>query len=541
MTSEQTDESSGPPAAWTVRPTSSRASPQQAPLATVFTEGRMHRVRHANAAFCLLVDQDGSKIVNRPLDAVLGADGRAALRGLLDRVYATGMPNVLSDLAWKQRASGAALRYVTAIASPVRNESTGAEGLLVQVLETTEQVVARMSEERIARDARLANEALVLAGLREHGIAEAALRERERWNALVENLAEGITVLDRDGQAILVNPVGRMLLDLQRESSQAYSECAFYTVAGGPVPPELHPALRALAGERFTDEELVFRREDRSSRHLLFSGTSVRDEAGEVVLAVNAYRDVTALRQLEATKEEYVALISHDLRNPLYSLLLNSQLLVARFEASGRELPVIEARCVHSIAKMTRRLAAMVDELYESSRLESGRLDMVMEPAAPASLIAELLEELGTADASERLSVVERASDLPTIHVNIPRIQRALVNLITNALKYSEAGSKVVVELDRTSTEVVFAVRDGGPGISEDDLRHIFDKYHRSRTTCSRDGMGLGLYITKRIVEAHGGCVTVESAIGRGSTFRVALPIAGRGWDTRSSGASTSP
>jgi PAS domain S-box-containing protein len=523
MSAERKDESSSHLVGWTVHPTSSRASSEDAPLATVFTGGRAHRVRHANGSFCLLTGLPRAEIVDRPLESIFHACDRRDLGALLDGVFATGMPNVVSNVPWRDTTRGEAQRYFTAIASPVLNEHSGERGLLVQVLDTTEQVVARAAEERAATEARLANEALVFAGLRELEMAEAARRENARWNALVDNLAEGVTVLDASGRPILVNPVGRTILGLEGPA-EGYLRCTFHTVAGAALAPERHPAVRAQAGESFIDDELVHRGSDGSQRRLLFSGSSVRDDEGRVVLAINVYRDVTALRLLEETREEYVALISHDLRNPLSALLMNARLLIERLGADTEEERLPEHRYARSIERVTGRLVGMVEELYQSSALEAADLDVRLEPVSPASLLASLPERFGTREDRLRI-VVDDANTLPLVRVDVPRFERALVNLVTNALKYSDPATKVDVELSRSENEVIFAVRDSGSGIAADDLVHLFEKYHRARGTRDREGMGLGLYIARRIVEAHRGRIWVESEVGHGSTFRIALPI----------------
>jgi len=520
------DESKRQLASWTVHPTSSGTSSHDSPLATVFTEGRTHVVRHSSAAFALLTALSTREIAGRPLDGVLRADG-LAFRELLDRAFETGLPDAVSDIAWHPGVGGAPPQYLTVIASPVFSDHRGERGLLVQILDTTRQVAARAAEEAFAREARLANEALVLAALRDQERAEAAVRESERRNALVEHLGEGIMMLDRDGRPFVLNPAGRKLLGIDDEPFESYVTCSLCTLAGVPISPDRHPAARALAGEQFTEEELVYHRANGTRSHLLFSGNSIRDEAGVVAHAIIIFRDVTALRALEETREEFVALISHDLRNPLHALLLNSQVLIDRLEVAGQTALTLEGKCANGIQRVTRRLASMVDELYRSSQIESATFALQLQPVAPQALIADLRDDVVTPAGRERVFVAETTADLPAVLVDAAQMQRALGNLVTNALKYSPADRNVFVEVGRTDTDVVFSVRDEGHGISEEDLAHLFEKYHRGRVTSDHEGIGLGLYITARLVAAHGGRISVESTLGRGSTFRISLPAHG--------------
>jgi signal transduction histidine kinase len=498
-------------------------------LGIAFTSGRAHVIREANEAFRRFTGELHEAIVGRSLLSLLEpSDERDEIRRLLDQVFVTRIPEFRTDIARPPLSPASDLRrYFTLVASPVVS-GTGERGLQVQVLDTSVQAQVREAKDEVVQDTRLANESLLLAGLREQELAELAQREAERWSALVANLTEGVTVLDGGGRPILINPIGRRLLAIDDGPlPDEYVVGSLETLAGGPVPPEQHPARRALAGERFTEQELCFLGPGGERRRLVFAGSAVHDDAGKVVLAINVYRDVTELRHLEQTREDYVALISHDLRNPLQALLGHAQLLL-RYEQQSvqdpSEQPSRIFRSAAAIFKVTRRLQGMVEDLYQSAQLESGSVVLCRERVSLVELVADLRERVGTVDDRARLRI-SAAPDLPCVRIDAARMERALVNLITNALKYSAPGTEVRLELARTKDEVVLAVRDQGPGISAADVPFLFEKYRRAKRTAQRDGLGLGLYITRRIVEAHGGTVDVESAVGRGSTFRIVLPI----------------
>lgn len=525
-------EAPAPRAAWgtryLVKASSSKPTHGRRGLGAVFTSGDDHVIRYADDAFCELVGERRDDLLDLPLATVLALD--PSDRGWLDEVLASGVPAARSEIGLvRTTRAEESRRFFTAIASPAEHEGAagGEPGLLVQVVDATSQVSARLANERAAREARLANEALLLAGIREHEQVELARDEAQRWNALVANLTEGVTVVDAAGRTLLVNPVGRRLLGM-REGDPLEQDAAFVleTLAGERLGPDRRPVRRALDGERFTGEELVLVRPDGTRRRLVFSGSAVHDPSGQVVLAIAVYRDVTELRQLEQTREDYVALVTHDLRSPLQALLGHAHLLLGvEPNPTEDDLAQIE-RSARVILKVTQRLAGMVDDLYQSSQLESGNIELCREVTSLPSLVTDLCDRLGTAEDRARI-VVDAAPGLPLVSVDVAKLERVLGNIVVNALKYSPPTSNVRIAFSASTDAVSVLVHDRGQGIAPADLPWVFEKYRRVASGSGRDGLGLGLglYIARRIVEAHRGRVAVESVVGQGSTFEVMLPI----------------
>jgi len=231
------------------------------------------------------------------------------------------------------------------------------------------------------------------------------------------------------------------------------------------------------------------------------------------------------LVELARQREDYARMISHDLRSPLTSILGSAAMLQRRLADKGQER---EARMAGLVLTSARRLDSMIQELVESTRLESGILELHKELADPCGLLREVVQGVGTPEDRGRIQL-ECAEGLPELLVDRERMERAVVNLITNALKYSPPTSPVVVKAERTDGEVQISVSDRGVGIAPEELPHIFDRFYRAAAGRKGQGLGLGLYITRLMVEAHGGRVGVESRLGEGSTFRITLPIHGEG------------
>jgi signal transduction histidine kinase len=168
---------------------------------------------------------------------------------------------------------------------------------------------------------------------------------------------------------------------------------------------------------------------------------------------------------------------------------------------------------------------AMVEDLVDAARFESGGLRLVLEMVDLREYLGELLGRMGASLEVERVLVSLPGSDRITVRVDPRRLERVLLNLLSNALKYAPEGT-VRLEVERLGGWVVISVIDDGPGIDASDVGNLFTRYYRGRRAPSPDGVGLGLYGARLLVEAHGGRISVESTPGAGATFRVELPAA---------------
>jgi signal transduction histidine kinase len=219
-------------------------------------------------------------------------------------------------------------------------------------------------------------------------------------------------------------------------------------------------------------------------------------------------------------RDENLRSIAHDLRNPLNVIAMETSML--------REiLRDYEGRIVHASLRRIAENAAFMDrliqELLDLSQLEAGRLELVCEPADLSTLVRNAVERMTATQEKGRIAVDLRAT--AEVRVDRTRIERVVENLIRNALKYAP-GSPVTVSLDRTDVRVAISVSDRGPGLSVDEARRVFDRDFRGSSARASQGFGLGLFVSRRIIEAHGGRIGLETSPGRGSRFFFDLPIA---------------
>jgi PAS domain S-box-containing protein len=351
--------------------------------------------------------------------------------------------------------------------------------------------------------------------------------------ALLASLTDGVTVIDSSGRVTLHNEAAVRITGTSHELALGaldYSGTALLRPDSTPVSPEEMPGVRLLRGERLVGQEYILVRADGARCRLAASGGVVRDESGEVALAILVFRDVTELRELEQQREDYVHTISHDLRAPLTVVLGQARMAM---RAAGSASAVNKA--AEAIVTSAHRMNSMIQDLVDSSRLESGQLQLNLAPVDLPALIRDLRERMAGAlgGQAERVKV-EAAEGLPPVLADRDRLERILTNLVSNALKYSSPESTVEIALTRRDGEVVTSVVDQGQGIPAQELPRLFERFYRAQEAREHgEGLGLGLYITKRLVEAHGGRIRVESQVGTGSTFSFTLPVgtAGRGGD----------
>jgi signal transduction histidine kinase len=223
---------------------------------------------------------------------------------------------------------------------------------------------------------------------------------------------------------------------------------------------------------------------------------------------------------LAHAREEVLSVVAHDLRNPLNAMGMSSQLLLEQSPSPEQR------RVVDVITRATKQMNRLVNDLLDTVRLQAGRLSLNLETVN----VQEILHQASSAfrdpaaGRNVRLEIVPPAPGL-AVRADPVRVSQIVGNLVGNAVKFVPQGGHVTVSADRRGTQVLFQVKDSGPGIAPADVEHLFDKFWQARKGDHR-GVGLGLAIAKGLVEAHGGKISVESTLGSGSTFSFTLPAA---------------
>ena len=414
--------------------------------------------------------------------------------------------------------------------------------------------------------------------------SEARAAERaERLRTVLETMADGVAVYDAQGHHIQTNRAYRALVAAERlpgfEATTPAERGPLLDVrdaaTGEPIPPERVPSARALRGEMVAgpDADLRVRAFDGRELEVHASAAPLRAADGDghgegrVVGAVVVARDMTernrlarereaaradelAAREASRRMEEFLAVAAHDLRTPLSAVVGYLDLAERQAErqaAATREEHPALAPAVESVRHRLEeadegaaRLVRLLTLLFDSSAIRAGKLELHRAPCDLAALVGALVGEQRVAAPGRDIRLHLPAADggpvppLP-VEVDADRLGQVLANYLTNALKYSPADRPVDVSLEAGDGWARVAVRDGGPGIPAAERGRVWELFHRAVGVEAQDtarggaaggSLGLGLSISKAIVEAHGGRVGVESAVGKGSTFWFALPVA---------------
>ncbi len=370
---------------------------------------------------------------------------------------------------------------------------------------------------------RAINAHLLIAALREQEIAEQLRLQLAFSSAITTSLGEGVYAFDQAGRISYVNPAAEQMLGLLEADllGKDMSALLQHQIVGKATPTfEPAPLLELMrTGVPYRHDHALLTHSNGHTYPVTYTiAPMVCDQV--VVGAVVVVRDLSELRKLEALREEYLALLSHDLRTPLTAIMGFAQQLLRKLRRQGLEK---EAANAQVIVKNARRMERMLRRIIERSALEADAASVQRAPLDLVHLVRQMVEQLPIQVDRERIQM-EMIDELP-VRGDETQLERVIVNLITNALQYSDSASRVVVQLSRVGQQARMSVRDQGPGIHPQELLHLFEKHYRASSAGSVKGTGLGLYSSQLIVSAHGGQIWVESELGIGSTFVVAFPL----------------
>jgi signal transduction histidine kinase len=284
---------------------------------------------------------------------------------------------------------------------------------------------------------------------------------------------------------------------------------------------EQMPAYRAAHGEEFDDCRIWVGEDPLSRRALSVSARSVRGKDGTFAGAALAYKDVTDFMRALQVKDEFVASVSHELRTPLTSIMGYVDLLL-----EDPDLQPEQASHLEVVSRNSDRLRRLVADLLHSAQIDEGPMHVVRTQTDLSAIVHQSLLTAAPVAKAAGIALDWDVPDTLPVLVDGQRISQVVDNLLSNAIKYTPEGGRVRVTLGVDGTRVELTVTDSGIGIAAPDRERLFTRFFRARPAeeQSIQGVGLGLSITKSIVESHGGRIEVESEPGRGSTFRVRLP-----------------
>lgn len=355
--------------------------------------------------------------------------------------------------------------------------------------------------------------------------------ERERYTAEMDStlasIADGVMVLGPKGEIVRMNDTAKRIFGVSAEERQLTLEqqivrVQLETAEGEPIPLEEMPMCRAFRGETVTGIQVVIHTEPSRAIWLSISAAPIRAEDGSLLGAVVTLSDVTGLHELQEQREDMLRAVSHDLRSPLTAIYGQAQIAQQLLQKPGNEQ--LAQRSIQTILAGSRRMNAMIQDLVDLVRLEAARLQLRLQPVELRAFLLDILEQSKGAMEVQRVRV-EIPETVPAVKADRNRLERIFTNLLSNALKYSPPDTEVLVTAERIDGMVQVLVCDLGPGIAPEDITHLFQRFYRAKGARKAEGLGLGLYISRMLVEAHGGRIWVESELGKGSKFCFTLPV----------------
>lgn len=468
---------------------------EDAPVGVVILEPHELRVRYANRTYLSFLDEPfrSAGVTGKRLEEFLPRAGELGLPDLARRVQEGELPPHETEYRYDGFARGPT--WWRGSLRPVTSEDGGTD-LVMVVTEVTEQVRAR---EQVEAD-------------------------RRRLETVLATLPAGVIIADAGGQMVQVNDAARRIWGTSgpfRPASIFRERRARWADSGEELRPRDWPLHRALRGDGCTGELVEIDRFDGAQATIVISAAPFRDGDGRISGAVSAFLDVTELRRAVRNRDEMLQVVSHDLRTPLATVTLGAAAL-GRLQ-DGPTAATQARRSAERIAAAGARMARLIDDLLDLEGLEDGRLSIRTAPCDPTDLLGEAADQLREAARQKGLDLcLSAVPGLPSVACDRDRILQVLGNVASNAVKATDRGA-VCLAAEAQGDAVVFRVRDTGPGIPEDELPHVFDRYRRGSGARWR-GAGLGLAIARALVEAHGGRIWAESQAGTGTSVTFTLP-----------------
>lgn len=344
---------------------------------------------------------------------------------------------------------------------------------------------------------------------------ELLLRQRhaQELAAIVTASNDGILTVSADGEILTWNAGAQHLFGFSAEAMIGQRLQSIF--------PELETSAQyqaiwqELRNIRPASIELIGRHAEGAAVEVSVGLTPHIGLLGELSAVSLIIRDISERRELERLQQEFLAMASHELRSPVAAIKGHAQLMRRRAAYSKRTLDMIVVQA--------DQLGRLIDDLLLASQIEANRLDLRLEEV---DLVMEARAAVINAQSQGRKVVLEEPGEALPVMADRQRLAQVFANLLTNAMKYSSEGTRVLVRVARHEGHAQVDVVDQGMGIPADALPHLFDRFFRVEASAKQtQGLGLGLFITRRIMEAHGGRISVSSEVGRGSTFSFTLPL----------------
>lgn len=342
---------------------------------------------------------------------------------------------------------------------------------------------------------------------------------QQTTEAAIDSLFDPVIVTDADGRVTKLNPAAEEIFGVEKENRGRHvGDVARDARIAGAVAEAIE-SQQPVAGEGMTS--VLPLGPNGTQRSFRLRTTPMRDNQKHLLGAVTLLEDITHLREIDQLKSDFISTASHELRTPLTSVQMGVHLLL---EGAAGELNQKQTEILDACREDCERLDKLMRDLLDLSKIEAGESEPKLEAIKPRDLIDVVANELRPQVETKGLRFqVEVPIDLPAVRADRNQVERVVTNLVTNAIRYTKQG-EIKLTAESRGRYVAFSVTDTGTGIPHEYLPHIFDKFVQV-PGAETGGAGLGLAISRLIVESHGGQISVQSARGEGSTFTFTLKV----------------
>ena len=355
-------------------------------------------------------------------------------------------------------------------------------------------------------------------------------KAKEQLEAILNNVADGIVVVDANNNLVYINDVAAQIAGFPSAAAllaaprsvyrQSLSRFVTWDVQGRSLPFEERPGAQALQGKKAHALVLFQDTVTGQGYWTLVRAQPIFDAQGQVQFVVSVSTDLTEQKEFEQRKDHFISMASHELKTPLAILSAFTQLLREWFEAEDRQDVMLH---LSKMDDQITRLTKLVADLLDISKMQEGKLELAREAVDMDELVREVVENLQPTTTHHLL--IEGAAQR-IITGDRDRLGQVLMNLLTNAIKYSPQAETVVVRVAQTPDTLTVSMQDFGIGIAQSHQEKLFERFYRvySEKDQTYPGLGIGLYIAHEIIQRHGGKMWVDSFEGKGSTFSFSLP-----------------
>ena len=443
----------------------------------------------------------GRKLLGRELSEAFPELKDRSIMQILKDVFETGEPyeqkehRIAAEIQGDRNLEGIIWNFVY---KPRYNAANQVDGVVIFGYDVTAQVSSRQKVEE----------------------------SEKRLQTILETIAEGLVIVNSEGRVVYANTMAERLLRYSKEeiAQRTYHDGRWqnFSTDGSVLSKDEHPLhISRDTGETVFDREVVIQHADGERLVISINAAPLKDESGGIRGAVATFTDVTQRIKSAQMKDEFISTVSHELKTPLTSI--KAYLQMVNRSLNGNQSDNTKG-FLSRLGVQVNRLETLIKDFLDITRIDSGKLQLRPTEFDMEPVLADLVNDLQLFTTSHKLIITD--SQPVKVFTDQTRVIQVLTNLITNAVKYSPEAEEVLISLRREQEILICSVQDFGVGIADMQKSLVFDRFHQAgHNKGSGLCLGLGLYISKEIIERAGGKIWLESEVGKGSTFHFSLPL----------------